>query len=220
MRKIKIFNQCLYSKSSISLFIFVCLNTTILCSAKASKLPTSLPLSLTASLPASPATSISDSAPPTSSTKNNQLLKESDYLKNKHSAEIKKVSRKTKSKSDFFKQIGKASWYGPGFHGKRTASGENFNMYALTAAHPFLPFSSYVSVTNRANNKTVMVKITDRGPYAYKRIIDLSYKAAKELNISGVQTVIVQKVSKEKALKWIKQKSIKSILKNEEPINL
>ncbi len=83
-----------------------------------------------------------------------------------------------------------ASWYGPKFHGKRTASGERFNMYAMTAAHKTLPLSSYAEITNLKNHRSVIVRINDRGPYHGKRAIDLSYAAAKELGIKG--TVPVQ----------------------------
>ncbi|MDD2658468.1 MAG: septal ring lytic transglycosylase RlpA family protein [Methylococcales bacterium] len=83
-----------------------------------------------------------------------------------------------------------ASWYGPKFHGKKTASGERFNMYAMTAAHKTLPLSSYAEITNLKNHRSVIVRINDRGPYHGKRAIDLSYAAAKELGING--TVPVQ----------------------------
>jgi rare lipoprotein A len=76
-----------------------------------------------------------------------------------------------------------ASWYGPGFHGKKTANGERYNMYAMTAAHRTLPLSSYAEVTNLKNNRSVIVRINDRGPYIGNRVIDLSYAAAKELGI-------------------------------------
>lgn len=79
--------------------------------------------------------------------------------------------------------IGIASWYGPGFHGKKTASGEKFNMYALTAAHKTLPLNTVVKVTNLNNGKEVIVKINDRGPVPEDRIIDLSKKAAQQLQI-------------------------------------
>ncbi|HHD82182.1 MAG TPA: septal ring lytic transglycosylase RlpA family protein [Campylobacterales bacterium] len=78
-------------------------------------------------------------------------------------------------------QIGKGSWYGKKFQGKRTASGEKYNMYAYTAAHKTLPFNTMVEVTNLSNNRKVIVRINDRGPYARGRIIDLSYLAAKKL---------------------------------------
>jgi rare lipoprotein A len=78
-------------------------------------------------------------------------------------------------------QVGKASWYGPGFHGRRTASGERFNQNALTAAHPSLDLPSLVRVTNVENGKTVVVRVNDRGPYRRGRIIDLSRGAARQL---------------------------------------
>ena len=82
-----------------------------------------------------------------------------------------------------------ASWYGPRFHGKRTANGERFNMYAMTAAHKTLPLSSYAEVTNLKNHRSVIVRINDRGPYHGKRALDLSYAAAKELGITGTGSV-------------------------------
>ena len=82
-----------------------------------------------------------------------------------------------------------ASWYGAEFHGKRTANGERFNMYAMTAAHKTLPLSSYAEVTNLKNHRSVIVRINDRGPYHGKRALDLSYAAAKELGIKGTGSV-------------------------------
>ncbi|HEY9845740.1 MAG TPA: septal ring lytic transglycosylase RlpA family protein, partial [Candidatus Caenarcaniphilales bacterium] len=88
---------------------------------------------------------------------------------------------------------GLASWYGPGFHGNRTASGERYNQYALTAAHRSLPFGTRVQVTNLHNNRSVVVRINDRGPYSHGRVIDLSRKAAQLLGVvtSGVAPVRV-----------------------------
>ena len=86
-------------------------------------------------------------------------------------------------------QSGGASWYGPGFHGKRTASGERFNTHALTAAHKSLPFGSRILVTNERTGKSVVVRINDRGPYAHGRVIDLSKAAAQAVGISGVGKV-------------------------------
>ena len=77
---------------------------------------------------------------------------------------------------------GMASWYGPGFHGKRTASGAIYNMYAMTAAHKSLPFGSKVKVTNLNNNKSVVVKINDRGPFKPGRVIELTKKANQMIN--------------------------------------
>jgi rare lipoprotein A len=82
-----------------------------------------------------------------------------------------------------FKQSGVASWYGKRFHGNKTASGEPYDMYAMTAAHPTLPIPSYVKVTNPANKKSVIVRVNDRGPFKHDRIIDLSYAAAHKLRI-------------------------------------
>jgi rare lipoprotein A len=80
-----------------------------------------------------------------------------------------------------FTQRGTASWYGKRFHGQKTSSGEPYDMYAMTAAHPRLPIPSYARVTNLANGKSVVVRINDRGPFLSDRIIDLSYAAAYRL---------------------------------------
>ena len=90
------------------------------------------------------------------------------------------------------KQVGKASWYGPRFHGKKTASGKRFNQHALTAAHRRLPLGTRVKVTNLKNGKTVKVKINDRGPYHDGRIIDLSRAAAERLSMDGVTRVSIE----------------------------
>jgi len=82
-----------------------------------------------------------------------------------------------------FRQRGIASWYGKKFHGQRTSSGEVYDMYAMTAAHPTLPIPSYVRVTNLANQKSVIVRINDRGPFLHDRVIDVSYAAAHKLDI-------------------------------------
>jgi rare lipoprotein A len=82
-----------------------------------------------------------------------------------------------------FTQTGHASWYGKKFHGRRTASGEPYDMFKLTAAHRTLPIPSYVRITNLSNGKTIMARVNDRGPFGRDRIIDLSYAAAKQLDI-------------------------------------
>lgn len=82
-------------------------------------------------------------------------------------------------------QIGTASWYGDYFVGKPTASGEPYNMYGLTAAHPTLPLGSYVRVTNLRNNRSIVLRINDRGPVVPGRIIDVSYSAARVLQFKG-----------------------------------
>lgn len=92
-----------------------------------------------------------------------------------------------------FTQRGRASWYGPGFHGKLTASGERYDQNRLTAAHRTLPLGSTVTVTNLENGKSVKVLINDRGPYVRGRVIDLSRAAARKLDMldSGVIDVRV-----------------------------
>ena len=80
---------------------------------------------------------------------------------------------------------GTASWYGPAFHGKRAADGSRFNTDEYTAAHKTYPFGTLVKVTNLKNSKSCVVKITDRGPYAHGRIIDLSKKAAEDIGMLG-----------------------------------
>jgi len=94
-------------------------------------------------------------------------------------------------------QTGLASWYGAQHQGKQTAGGSNFDQAELTAAHPSLPFGSKIKVTNLANGKSVEVEITDRGPFAGNRIIDLSQAAAKALDMidSGTATVRLELAS-------------------------
>lgn len=91
-----------------------------------------------------------------------------------------------------FSEEGIASWYGKDFHGRKTANGEIYNMYAMTAAHKNLPLPSYVEVTNLENNRTVIVKVNDRGPFHENRIIDLSYTAAHKLDIIKAGTALVR----------------------------
>ena len=93
-----------------------------------------------------------------------------------------------------FKQRGRASWYGNKFHGNKTSNGEIYDMYAMSAAHKTLPIPTYVRVTNLDNNRSVIVRVNDRGPFAKGRIIDLSYVAAKKLDMikSGTAPVEIE----------------------------
>ncbi len=93
-----------------------------------------------------------------------------------------------------YQAVGVASWYGATFHGRTTASGEPFDMNALTAAHPSLPFGTMVRVTNLANGRSVVVRINDRGPYKKRRIIDVSRHAAEQLGFrrAGLAKVRVE----------------------------
>jgi len=94
------------------------------------------------------------------------------------------------------KEVGEASWYGPGFHGKETSSGETFNQKEMTAAHPSLPMGTEAEVTNLENKKKVEVKINDRGPYVDNRVIDLSSAAAEKLKMKKDGTARVKIVTK------------------------
>ena len=96
-----------------------------------------------------------------------------------------------------FKQSGIASWYGKDFNGKKTSNGEIYNMHDMTAAHKTLPIPSYVKVTNLKNNRSVVVRINDRGPYHGSRVIDLSYAAAKKLNMHnhGTEKVKIEAIN-------------------------
>jgi len=89
------------------------------------------------------------------------------------------------SRLSHYDAVGMASWYGKPYHGRRTASGEVYNMYRMTAAHPTLPFGTRVAVTNLENGRTVILTINDRGPFKQDRVIDVSRKAARELGFLG-----------------------------------
>jgi rare lipoprotein A len=93
-----------------------------------------------------------------------------------------------------YNESGMASWYGPGFHGRRTANGEAYDQHAMTAAHRTLPMPSVVRVTNLSNGNTVILRVNDRGPFAHNRIIDVSRAAAERLDMvkSGVASVRVE----------------------------
>lgn len=95
-----------------------------------------------------------------------------------------------------FSQVGKASYYGKNFHGRKTSSGERFDSQMLTAAHPTLPIPSYARVTNLSNGKTVVVRINDRGPFHANRVMDVSYAAAQQLGFvrAGTAQVRVEQI--------------------------
>lgn len=91
-----------------------------------------------------------------------------------------------------YRERGIASWYGKKFHGKRTSSGEPYDMYVMTAAHKTLPLPSYARVRNLQNGRSVVVRVNDRGPFLHNRLIDLSYAAAARLGILGTGTGVVE----------------------------
>jgi rare lipoprotein A len=99
---------------------------------------------------------------------------------------------KAHAKASGIYQTGMTSWYGRAHHGKKTASGERFNMYGLTAAHRTLPLGTMVRVTNVANGKSVIAKVNDRGPFHGNRVLDLSQGAAKALDMMKSGTAKVQ----------------------------
>lgn len=90
------------------------------------------------------------------------------------------------------RQTGTASWYGKQFHGKKTSTGETYDMYEPTAAHPTMPLPSYARVTNLENGRSIIVRVNDRGPFLHSRVIDLSYAAAKALGYSSKGTAKVE----------------------------
>jgi len=98
----------------------------------------------------------------------------------------------TKASSEGHVERGVASWYGKNFHGRRTSSGERYDMYAMTAAHKTLPLPTYARVTNVDNGRSAVVKINDRGPFYGERIIDLSYSAARKLGVVAEGTAMVE----------------------------
>ena len=114
------------------------------------------------------------------------------------SNEIDKSGANSKTEPSKPYQVGKASWYGKKFHGRTTASGEDFDMFELTAAHRQLPLGTYVKVTNLSNDKWVIVRINDRGPFVKSRIMDVSYSAARMLDFhAGVEKVRLDMVNPE-----------------------
>jgi rare lipoprotein A len=109
-----------------------------------------------------------------------------------------KVTSKTSKPLHHAYQVGNASWYGKSFHGRATASGEDFDMFEMTAAHRQLPLGSLIKVTNLHNGKWVIVRVNDRGPYVKNRILDLSYGAARMLDFHrGIEKVRLDLVEPE-----------------------
>jgi rare lipoprotein A len=112
-----------------------------------------------------------------------------------------------------YQERGTASWYGKRYHGKNTSSGEVYDMYSMSAAHPILPLPSYVKVTNSANGRWVIVRVNDRGPFKSSRIIDLSYAAAYKLRFSAQGSSLVE-------VEAIDPNNIPSYALQEAPINV
>ena len=120
-----------------------------------------------------------------------QLISQDTSQASKDSDVLERLSAVASNTVNRFSQTGVASWYGRQFHGRKTASGETFDMNALTAAHRSLPLNCYIRVTNKDNGKSVVVKVNDRGPFHANRVLDLSYGAAKRLGITNAGTAKV-----------------------------
>ncbi|MCO1335215.1 septal ring lytic transglycosylase RlpA family protein [Microbulbifer sp. OS29] len=113
---------------------------------------------------------------------------------NKSPYKVRGVTYRVRDDVKGYKEVGQASWYGTKFHGRRTANGEVYNMYAMSAAHKTLPLPSYARVTNLDNGRSIVVRVNDRGPFVQGRIIDLSYTAAQKLGYlnKGIARVEVE----------------------------
>ncbi|WP_201536419.1 septal ring lytic transglycosylase RlpA family protein [Psychrobacter ciconiae] len=134
---------------------------------------------------------------PTSLALNSPLLASDTSQVSNDTDVLERLTAVASNSVSKFKQTGLASWYGRQFHGRKTASGDVFDMNGLTAAHRSLPLNCYVKVTNKDNGKSVVVKVNDRGPFHGNRVLDLSYGAAKRLGITnkGVGNVSIERVS-------------------------
>lgn len=113
----------------------------------------------------------------------NQAVRSSRAVQRAASYKVRGKRYTTLADSDGFVQTGRASWYGKRFHGRKTASGEPFDMNALTAAHKELPLGTKIEVTNNANGKSIVVTVNDRGPFHGNRVLDLSKEAARQLGL-------------------------------------
>ncbi len=123
---------------------------------------------------------------------NNILNVRAESIPNLNEQEEPNLEKYDISSRFLYEVEGTASYYGKRFHSRLTANGERFDMYALTAAHKELPFGTILRVTNKNSNKTALVRINDRGPYAGKRILDLSYRSAKDIDGLGLPRVKIQ----------------------------
>ncbi|WP_296224631.1 septal ring lytic transglycosylase RlpA family protein [Ralstonia sp. UBA689] len=171
--------------------------TALLVLAGCAAVPSEPPGSVQAGKPAAPAPKVADvrDNPDAWGTLSFRGASDSSSLKLDENAD---TSPGLRADLGTFEQRGLASWYGRSFHGRRTASGERFDMNAFTVAHPSLPLSSWVLVRNLANDRVVVAKVTDRGPYHGKRILDMSYAAAKRLDFvrRGSTQVEIRRLSR------------------------
>ena len=135
---------------------------------------------------------------PTSLALNSTLISQSKtQAKTKDASVLGQLTAVASNTVTKFKQTGVASWYGRQFHGSKTATGETFDMNAMTAAHPTLPLNCYIRVTNKDNGKSVVVRVNDRGSFSSgNRVLDLSYGAAKVIGITqkGTGNVTIERI--------------------------
>lgn len=151
----------------------------------------SLPVTFIDTVPASAASSTTKSGDTAVKSKTAESKPAKGKPAKAKTAKASTAKAKPGKKPDF-RQVGTASWYGPGFNGKKTASGKRFDQNKLTAAHRSLPLDTVVKVTNLDNGKAVNVEINDRGPYSGKRVIDLSRAAARKLDMTDDGTARVR----------------------------
>lgn len=159
-------------------------------------------------------------------SKKNKNFGETQYTSAKtHRATMRAYNIRGKRYSPTYVEVGQtmrgiSSWYGPHFHGKHTSNGERYNMHGLTAAHKTWPMDTMVKVTNLQNNKSVTVRINDRGPFVRGRIIDCSYQAGKQIGLDGmgIAKVHVQVVGF--AGKILKPKVIAKMKREKTPIRV
>jgi rare lipoprotein A len=116
-------------------------------------------------------------------------------MKREHPVIVRGKAPSCKVAKHHWAQIGKASWYGGKFNGRRTANGEKYDMYALTCAHRTLPLGSWVRVTNLKNKRTTLLRVNDRGPVPQRLIVDLSYAGAQRLGVRGLADVRIDEVN-------------------------
>lgn len=153
---------------------------------------------------------------------NQAELKDATPRAEKHSRggnknyKVRGINYQVLTTAENFEEIGIASWYGRKFHGHLTSNGEIYDMYAMSAAHKNLPLPTYLKVTNLANNKSVTVRVNDRGPFHQKRIIDLSYSAAYKLDMlkTGTAKVKISSITNFNIPTPLKKSSVVGIKKN------
>ena len=183
-------------------------------SPQASKQPSTAPSTSSPSISAPPTGAPSASTPTTGATKPGgyylddgpgdnppQNIDAINSAKPKIEPYLKRANKPYKALGSTYKPMtswqpykarGVASWYGKRFHGKKTASGEVYDMYSMSAAHTTLPLPSYVKVSNPANGRSVIVRVNDRGPFKSSRLIDLSYAAAYQLRFTSSGSTVVE----------------------------